>query len=173
MKMADIDLVKDAIATAIQMEKDGYAFYTKAAAQTTSSSGSKIFETLAKDELLHLETFKHLFSKQMDAVEYGQLVNSSKKYANLTVFPKDLKSKEGANPDTNDIDALNAAMNSEKHAIEYYTGILEKVNDEGVAKILKEIIHQEKNHYMILQEEFDYLGKTGYWYDMDSLTLEY
>ena len=173
MNMADNDLIRDAIATAIQMEKDGYSFYTKASAQTSNPSGSKIFESLAKDELLHLETFKRIFANEMDQTEYQQLANSSKKYATLTVFPKDLATKEGANPDTNDLDALHTAMNSEKEAIEYYSTILEKVDNENVAKILKEIIHQEKQHYLILEEEFNYLGKTGYWYDVESLSMEY
>ena len=163
--------VKNAIATAIQMEKDGHAFYTRAAAQTSSQSGSKIFKSLADDEMQHLEIFRKIFEDQMDATEYDQLANSSRKYAQLTVFPKDLK--EGGNASQDDLDALNTAMNSEKEAIDYYTGILEKTADEAVAKILKEIIHQEKKHYFLLEEEFSYLGRTGYWYDTEMLTQEY
>ena len=36
--------VKDAIKTAIQMEKDGYSFYKKAAAQTSSDMGQHLKE---------------------------------------------------------------------------------------------------------------------------------
>jgi len=36
----------DAIKNTIQMEKDGYSFYIKAASQTTSEMGKKIFESL-------------------------------------------------------------------------------------------------------------------------------
>jgi hypothetical protein len=35
--------------------------------------------------------------------------------------------------------------------------------------IINEIIEQEKNHYLILEQEFDHLDKTGYWFDMDYL----
>jgi rubrerythrin len=35
----EIETIRDAIKTAIQMEKDGYAFYQKAAAQTSSDMG--------------------------------------------------------------------------------------------------------------------------------------
>lgn len=171
--MAVNDQTRDAIATAIQMEKDGYSFYTKASAQTSDKSGSKIFESLAKDELLHLETFKNIFANEMGETEYQQLVNSSKKYASLTVFPKDLATQKDSSPDTNDLDALHTAMDSEKEAIDYYTRILEKVDNESVAKIIKEIIHQEKQHYLILEEEFNFLGRTGYWYDVESLSMEY
>jgi rubrerythrin len=37
------DDVKNAIKTAIQMEKDGYSFYKKASAQTSSEMGRDIF----------------------------------------------------------------------------------------------------------------------------------
>jgi rubrerythrin len=171
--LSDMIDVKEAILQAIQMEKDGYAFYKRAAAQTSSETGSRIFESLAKDEQLHLATFQKLFEDQIQKSEYDKLVNSSRKYATLPVFPKNLTSKEGANPDTNDLDALNAAMNSEKEAIEYYTQILDKTEGEDARNIIKEIIHQETSHYFILEEEFDFLGRTGYWYDSEHLSLEY
>lgn len=171
--MNEVIDVKEAIQQAIQMEKDGYAFYKRAAAQTSNETGSKIFESLAKDEQLHLATFQKLFEDEMARDEYDQLVNSSRKYANLPVFPKDLKSTEGANPDVNDLDALNAAMNSEKEAIDYYSKILDKTEGEDARNIIREIIHQEKSHYFILEEEFNFLGKTGYWYDSEHLSQEY
>ncbi|MBU0497879.1 MAG: ferritin family protein, partial [Candidatus Thermoplasmatota archaeon] len=114
---------KDAIKTAIQMEKDGYTFYKKAAAQTTSEMGKKFFDTLAKDELLHFDVFQKLFKESVTKQEWNDLVNSSKKYADLPIFPKDLQSKNGANPDTNELDALHIAMDSEREAIDYYTQI--------------------------------------------------
>ncbi len=41
------DDAKEAIKMAIQMERDGYDFYKKAAAQTSSEMGETIFKTLA------------------------------------------------------------------------------------------------------------------------------
>ena len=161
--------VKEAIKTAIQMEKDGHSFYKKAAAQTSSEMGRAIFESLANDELVHLDVFKKLFDEKIDKEEWTNLVNSSKKYASMLIFPKDLKEIEGANPDTGELDALNIAMNNEKEAIDYYTKIKEESKDDEITKIIDEIIEQEKNHYLILQEEFNYMSKTGYWYELDYL----
>jgi len=163
------DEVKNAIKTAIQMEKDGYSFYKKASAQTSSEMGRDIFESLAKDEQLHLEVFQKLFEDKIEKSEWNNLVNSSKKYAEIDIFPQDLKQLEGANPDTNELDALEIAMDSEKNAIDYYGGIKEKTKEENIRQIINEIIEQEKNHYSILQEEFDHLSKTGYWYELDFL----
>lgn len=166
--MIDED-VKNAIKTAIQMEKDGYAFYKKASAQTSSDMGREIFDSLANDEQLHLEVFQKLFEDRINKSEWNNLVNSSKKYAEIDIFPKDLQQIEGANPDTNELDAIKIAMDSEKDAIEYYGKIKEKTKEDDIKRIINEIIEQEKNHYSILQEEFEHLTKTGYWYELDFL----
>ena len=125
--MTEIENVKDAIKTAIQMEKDGYDFYNKAAAQTSSDMGRDIFKSLAADEFLHLEVFQKLFDEQVGKDEWYDLVNTSAKYTEIPIFPKDLQKIEGANPDTNEIDALRIAMDSEQKAIEWYTKIREKI----------------------------------------------
>jgi len=161
--------VKKAIQTAIQMEKDGYSFYKKAAAQTSSEMGRTVFESLADDEELHLDVFEKLFENKVGNDDWDDLVNSSKKYAELKIFPKDLTDTEAVDPDTNELDALNFAMNSEQEAIDYYSKIKDDTQDEEVKKIIDEIIEQEKSHYMILQEEFSHLSATGYWYELDYL----
>jgi rubrerythrin len=167
--MLDIENVKDAIKTAIQMEEDGYSFYQKAAAQTSSDMGKTVFKSLAADELLHLEVFEKLFNEKVGKTEWHDLVNTSKKYVDIPIFPKDLKKLEGANPDINEIDALHIAMDSEQKAIEYYTEIREKSSDDEVNKIIDEIINQEKNHYNILEGEFHHINSTGYWFELDYL----
>ena len=167
--MSDIENVKDAIKTAIQMEKDGYSFYSKAAAQTSSDMGKTVFKSLAADELLHLEVFQKLFNEKVGKTEWFDLVNTSKKYVDIPIFPKDLQKTEGADPDTNEIDALRIAMDSELKAIDYYTKIRENSSDDEVNKIIDEIISQEKNHYNILEGEFHHINSTGYWFELDYL----
>jgi rubrerythrin len=161
--------IKDAIKTAIQMEKDGYSFYKKAAAQTSSDMGQTIFEGLAADEQMHLNVFQKIFEDQISEAEWENLVRSSKKYADIPIFPKDLVEIEGASPDTNELDAMRIAMDAEKEAIEYYTEILNKTSNVELKKVINEIIAQEKNHYNLLEGEFDHLNKTGFWYEFDYL----
>ena len=167
--MEKFSSVKEALETAIQMEKDGYNFYKKAAVQTSSDMGKSIFESIAKDEMMHLEVFQKIFEEKISKTEWDKLVDSSKKYQEIPIFPKDLKEISGANPDENELDALRIAMDSEKDAIEYYTEIWENSNDDEVKKIIDEIIEQEKNHYFLLEQEFNHLSSTGYWYELDYL----
>jgi rubrerythrin len=161
--------IKDAIQTAIQMEKDGYAFYQKAAAQTTSDMGRTIFESLSADELLHLEVFQKMWKNTIGSQEWDALLNTNKKYQKLPIFPKDLTSVEGQKPNVNELDALRIAMVAEQQAIEYYTKIHEQLQDQQAKKIINQIIEQEKKHYFLLQEEFTHLSSTGYWYELDFL----
>ncbi|PNX49040.1 MAG: hypothetical protein BV459_00950 [Thermoplasmata archaeon M11B2D] len=159
--------MRDAIKTAIQMEKDGHAFYTKAAAQTTSETGRAVFESLAADEYVHLDTFQKMFQGRISSVEWEKLVQSNEKYTNLSVYPKDVKTMENAPANSDELDALRMGMDSEKDAIDYYTSIMNETSDKEVKEILDEIINQEKNHYQILQQEFSHLSSTGLWYDPD------
>ena len=160
---------KNAIQTAIQMEKDGYEFYSKAAAQTQNEMGRTIFEGLAKDELIHLDIFKKMFEDQVGTEEWDDLVSTNQKYTNLPIFPKDLKTVEGTNPNTSELDALRMAMDSEKEAIDYYTEIWSNTEDEQTKKILETIIEQEKKHYFLLEQEFNHITTTGYWFEFDYL----
>jgi rubrerythrin len=167
--MADIENVKDAILTAIQMEKDGYSFYMKAAAQTNSDMGRSIFESLASDEQRHLDVFQKMFEDKVSKTEWNELVESSKKYAQIPIFPNDLKDAPGMDTDSTELDALRMAMDGEKEAIEYYDKIKEKLDDKDVKNVIDEIIEQEKNHYSILENEFNHINSTGYWFEFDYL----
>ena len=161
--------IKNAVQTAIQMEKDGYAFYQKAAAQTSSEMGKTVFESLAKDELVHLDVFQKLFHDAVGASEWNALVESGKKHKQIPIFPKDLEATEGIHPETNELDALRIAMDSEQDAIDYYKEMWATTRNKDVKRIIDMIIEQEKQHYFLLQQEFDHLSSTGYWYEFDYL----
>jgi len=164
-----IENVKDAIKTAIQMEKDGYSFYKKAAAQTSSEMGKTIFEGLADDEQMHLDVFEKMFEETVGNSEWKDLVISSKKYTKIPIFPKDLNEIEGDNPNSSELDALRIAMDSEKEAIDYYNKIKDNLNNNEVIRIIDLIIEQEKNHYSLLEGEFNHINSTGYWFELDYL----
>lgn len=151
------------------MEKDGYSFYMKAAAQTDSNMGRTIFESLASDEQNHLNIFQKMFEDKVGQSEWNDLINSSKKYANIPIFPTDLNDAPGMDPDSTELDALRMAMDSEKEAIDYYGKIKENLDSQEVKNVIDEIIEQEKNHYSLLEKEFNHINTAGYWFEFDYL----
>ena len=158
--------VKELIKTAIQMEKDGCEFYTKAAAQTSDDLGKKLFESIASDEKVHLRTFQKMFDDEMGEEEWAEVERTAVKHKEIPVFPKDLKQVEGASPNTNELDALNIAMKCEQEAIDYYARIKEGLTEDKAKRIVDMIIEQERNHYMLLNDELNYLNTTGFYYDV-------
>jgi rubrerythrin len=151
------------------MEKDGYAFYTKAAAKTSSDMGRTIFESLAADEQRHLDIFQKMFEEKVIKSEWNDLINSSKKYANIPIFPTDIKNASDIDIDSTEIDALRIAMDNEKEAIDYYTKIKETLDNQELRNVIDEIIEQEKNHFSLLENEFNHINTTGYWFEFDYL----
>jgi rubrerythrin len=167
--MSGVENIKDAISTAIQMEKDGHAFYKKCAEQTKSDLGAKIFESIAGDELVHLMTFHKMFEDAIGEEELQAVEKTGKKYETPPVFPKDLSAVEGANADVDELAALEIAMEAEQKAIDFYGKMRDDTDNEAVKKIISLIIGQEKNHYLILSEELNYMNTMGDWYDLGPL----
>jgi rubrerythrin len=61
------------------------------------------------------------------------------------------------------------AMDSEQEAIDYYEKIKDSLEDQEVKNVIDEIIEQEKNHYSLLEKEFNHITSTGYWFEFDYL----
>lgn len=167
--MNEIDNLEEAINMAIQMEKEGHAFYLKCATQTKSMMGAQVFRGIAGDEQVHLATFKSMFEKRLGKTDLEEVTRRGHKYHNLPVFPKDLKQVTGADPDGDEIEALNIAMESEQKAIAFYNKLKDSSPDPEVKQIMDLIIEQEQQHYWLLNEELDHLNTTGDWYEVGPL----
>ncbi|HEC76069.1 MAG TPA: hypothetical protein ENI33_02275 [Thermoplasmatales archaeon] len=48
------------IKIALQLEKDGYAYYKRASELCKNEYGKKMFKKLAEDEIKHLQKFKEI-----------------------------------------------------------------------------------------------------------------
>ncbi len=158
--------LKQAMETAIRMERDGHDFYKKAAARSNSSMGRSVFESLAADEMQHLETFRQIFRDDVPEIDLGELSKTSEKYEDLPVFPKDPEGA-GVEPDADELEALHTAMDAEERSIDYYTRVMADAEDPGVKAVLEKIIEQEKSHFALLSDELDHMNSTGYWYDIN------
>ncbi len=167
--MTNIEDLKDAMNTAIQMEKKGYAFYQKCAAQTRNEFAARFFTSIAGDELVHLRTFQKMFKEELGEEEFKEVLIRGKKFEKLPVFPKNLEKVKGVDPGIDEIEALGIAMDSEQSAIKFYGRMAKACQDDNARKIIKMIIKQEEQHYLLLTEELDYLNNTGDWYDLGPL----
>jgi rubrerythrin len=168
------DVLK-AIETAIQIEKDGLAFYTKAARQTEDPNGKKMFQSLARDELAHLRLFE---DARQALLERGNWLSpeevaaiSPKKLDRPPIFPRGDEVKEAEIPER-ELAALRQGIQAEEASIAFYSEQVKEVEDPDARAMYAYLIEQEEGHRTILQGEYDFLTQTGFWFDIQEFDLE-
>ena len=173
--------VLKAIETAIQIEKDGLAFYTEAAKQTDDPNGKKMFQTLARDEAAHLKLFETVRESLLE-VEAGSprpywpspeqvAAISPKRLDRPPIFPtgEEIKAAEILE---RELAALQRGLQAEKDSIAFYSQERDKTDDPDGKAMYAYLIEQEEGHRTILQGEYDYLNRTGFWFDIQEFDLE-
>lgn len=167
--------VLKAIETAIQIEKEGLAFYTEAASQTNDPKGKKMFQTLARDERNHLELFENAHEALLRRAtwlspEEVQLV-SPRRSLRQPVFPT-RDAAEAVDVPEHHLAALRRGIQAEEDSITFYSEQMERTADPDGKAMYAYLIEQEEGHRTILQGEYDYLTGTGFWFDVSEFNLE-
>jgi rubrerythrin len=167
--------VLKAIETAIQIEKDGLAFYTEASKQTDDPNGKRMFQTLARDEAAHLRLFEDtrqallekgtwLSPEEVAAISPGE-------FDRPPIFPTGDEIKAAEIPER-ELVALQRGIQAEKDSIAFYSQQMEKTEYPDARAMYAYLIEQEEGHHTILQGEYDYLTRTGFWFDFQEFDLE-
>jgi rubrerythrin len=168
------DVLK-AIETAIQIEKDGLAFYTEAANQTDDPNGKKMFQSLARDEAAHLRLFEDAREallergnwpspEEVAAISPGEFDGSPIFPTGDEIETKDIPERE--------LTALRRGIEAEEDSIAFYSEQISKTDDPDGGAMYAYLIEQEEGHRTILQGEYDYLTRTGFWFDIQEFDLE-
>lgn len=167
--------VLEAIETAIQIEKDGFTFYTQAAHQTNDPRGKRMFQTLANDEAAHMKLFNDV---RQTLIEEGKWLSpeeiaaiSPAKSVRPPVFPASDKAGDVDVPER-ELAALRRGIQAEKDSIAFYTEQKDKTDDPDGRAMYAYLVEQEEGHRTILQGEYDYLTNTGFWFDVREFDLE-
>jgi rubrerythrin len=167
--------VWQAIETAIQAEKDGLAFYTRAARETGDPGGQRMFQSLAADEAAHLKLFEAVresLRKQDAWLSLEQVAAISPKRSTRPLFFPVADKRQGVKVPQRQLDALQRGIRVEDESIAFYTEQQRQANDPDCQAMYAYLVEQEESHRTILQGEYDYLSGTGYWFDMREFDLE-
>lgn len=161
-----------AIKLAMETEKRGLESYLVFARQTKDETGKNMFILLARDELDHFE----ILERSLAELEVGGTWAGIEIQESLIeqVVPKlrerDVRSRglEG----TDQIQALNTALDQERRSIELYSRQLAKVTDPSARKVFRRLVAMEEAHYDIIQAELDSVNNTGFWFEIPEFNLE-
>jgi rubrerythrin len=164
-----------AIETAIQVEKDGLAFYTDAARQIADPGGKRMFESLAADEAAHLSLFETVRKSLLEEDRWlppEQVASMSpSRFARPPIFPAAGQAGAAKIPERQ-LAALRRGIQAEDESIALYSEQMDRVDDVDGKAMYGYLVEQENGHRTILQGEYDYLTGTGFWFDVREFDLE-
>lgn len=163
--MENDNAVIEVLKQAILMEKRGKSFYKKVAEQTEDKEVKKIFNTMAKEEELHIRILSEQFSHYAHYNEF-KISNLKESGSEGTIadiiLSKEIKNKISASG--YEAAAIAAAIDMENRAIEYYADRALKSENPNERHMFEWLSNWEQSHLKILNE-LDKELLEQIWYD--------
>ncbi|MCF7885886.1 MAG: ferritin family protein [Candidatus Marinimicrobia bacterium] len=147
--------VQDIIEYGIQIEKESFAFYTKASEIVKDDEVKELVKLLASEEVDHQNRLKGLIDEQkVSAEELDRELELDE-----TLMDRIIQTEEITAQSTS-MDVLNVAFEREKNTMETYTMLSTLSNIEGdILDIFEDLRLQEKGHMNKIQYRIDLLNK--------------
>lgn len=160
--------IKEALIKAMNLEKEGFAFYKNAAEKTQDSEGKEMFLFLAEEETKHSK-------KILEILNEGNFEGKPEVWVPETsdidtnIFKEKVSGGE-TNSKADSLSALNIGIAAEKNSIELYTKIAEQIDNQEYARFFNTLIGEEQKHLTILEKEVEFVTETGNFYDFKTVT---
>ena len=140
----------DVVELALQLEKNGEAFYRAAAVKTAIPEVRALFEDLAEQEVFHYQAFKRLAETEWDKPlmtpeEWGDYLNYLDATVQSAFFEGEEQSLALADKVADEKEAIRMAMGFEKETLLFFHDLRDLV-PEGEKRTVSRIIAEEKTH---------------------------
>jgi len=143
---------------AMEMEKEGEAFYRELAKSTDDSSLKNIFLTLADEEVKHYEMFEALSKGDDSAVpKMDDMKDIKEIFSNLKGFDKNLTFG------TDQVAYYKKALEAEDKAYALYIKKAEEVENPEHKKVFLQIAEEEKKHQEVLENLVEFISCPNEW----------
>lgn len=157
-----------ALEIAMKLEEDGKKFYMDAGEKAPDIFTKEMFESLAKDEDVHLEKVKEVYQRLKEEKKWPRLVTSIGDVVEIkAVFPKDAQdSKITQEKIPGQLEILKLGIEMEEKIFELYNGLAEKASDPFEVRFFVALVHEERGHYLSLCDYREYLEDPVGWFSM-------
>lgn len=143
---------------AIQMEKDGEAYYTKQANLNKGTSLHTVCMMLATEEKKHAEILSNkLNNLSYELKESDTYAEAKNIFANVSDFKKEAKGLPSQ------LDFYNLALENEQKSIDLYKESLSKAQNDDEKALYKFLLKEEKDHFEIIDELVKLLTHAEQW----------
>ena len=148
----------DVFTFAMQMEKDGEAYYRDCAAKTGSAGLRGILQMLADAETTHYELFRRMQAREDAVLPDTALLDQVK-----NVFAE-LKQREGVSGvRSSEVDLYRKAQELERKSWELYEDHAARAASPAEKVTFERIAVEERRHYRILEGIVDFVSRPEQW----------
>lgn len=150
---------------ALKMEMDGKAYYEKLAFETTVAALKTIFTNLAADEQKHYDTVKMMCDEVSTSMADSTALDKAK-----NIFQDLIKDKASDEGLKKSLDGYQHAMQVELDSVKFYEEMAAKEKDPKNKQLLLTIAGEEKKHFNIMENLYDYTLKPEYFLEWREFT---
>lgn len=148
---------------AIEMERDGKAFYLKAVTGSENTLAKRIFEELARQEDFHIERILQIYEQMKKEEPLKEWTTAVAGIGALDkVFQDSLQEKAQASE--NDLNALRFGLELEDKSIKYYDNLASRSLDSYEKRFYLTLSHEERDHYLRIMDSIEYLSDPVGWF---------
>lgn len=137
------------ITMAVEIEKNGMAFYNALAARSKNEKAREIYTILAAEEVQHQVTFKKMLTSlkelELTASEEDEYNNYLGALTSSRVFSSDVDVDALLAEADTELAAINMAIDAEKDSILFYYELLGQAGSED-SEAIEQVINEEKTH---------------------------
>ena len=153
----------DVFEFAMQMEKDGQAYYENMAAQAENAVLKEILTNLAQDEVKHYNLFKKFRDGDITAVADME-ASGSKVFQNAKNVFQNLKASGTPGGFSEDIvEAWKKAQEVEKKSEDFYREKVAEEANEGIKNTIIKIADEEHKHWTLIDNVINFLNRPRQW----------
>jgi Fur family ferric uptake transcriptional regulator len=151
-------VVRDALELTLAIERRGLTFYTNASRKTKSGSGRRMFQRLAAEESDHLRRLREEHRTLLEKNEWLKYeparLSLSRKIVE-EIFPQKELLRIEVKDETDEIAALNIAMNLERRSHQFFKDFASQISDSNGRKVFMEFAADEESHLKALVTEYN------------------
>jgi len=155
--MTDLQAALAALEVGMQTEIDGYQFYTQFAARTKDPQAKEMFERLARDEVMHLDTLRNNKAMLEDSGQWTEHVAlEAERREGAPIFSRERVAANVVDY-TSDLSALRLAYLIERDAVDFYQRAAERIDDANGQRMFRDLARWEQGHLNMLESEYQFL----------------
>jgi rubrerythrin len=155
--MGGKDSMRDVLFEALEFETNGRAFFLEAAKKTSDYFGKIIFNSLAEEELDHIEKIKSIAQSLKENEKWPPSEDHGAEDMKNIFETARVRMDEMIKDRTDDLTAVKIAIDLEQKGFRFYSGLASKAADLREKKFYQRLASEEKRHLRILEDTWSAL----------------